>query len=149
MACWRAEGRRDASSVVLAKPREGAGDVARTWLYTPVTRAGSWTRATARRERSMPAIPQLLAANPTGTFAARGQWHNCGIPVKRRGAVNLTVANTQSGPAYLVAIRSTRPAERGVAELGGGQYADCNAIILPLCRGRCSRLELFTSSGRS
>ena len=93
-----------------------------------------------------------LAANPGGTFVAQGgSATNCGIPVKPAAVlVNLTVANTQSGPAFLVGypFNQARPNAASLNWVAAGTQI-ANAIILPLCTGGgcTSDWSLFASSG--
>jgi hypothetical protein len=93
-----------------------------------------------------------LAANPTGTFVAQGgSATNCGIPVKPAAVlVNLTVAGTQSGPAFLTAwpFNQAKPLAAALNWVAAGTQV-ANAIILPLCTGGgcTSDWSLYASSG--
>jgi hypothetical protein len=143
-----------ASSVVLAKPvGKVLGDVGADVVYTPVTpcrivdtRSGAGGTLLANDTR------HWLAANPSGTFVAQGgSATNCGIGVKPAAVlVNLTVANTQSGPAFLVGypFNQARPNAASLNWVAAGTQL-ANAIILPLCTGGgcTSDWSLYASSG--
>ena len=93
-----------------------------------------------------------LASNPSGTFVAQGgSATNCGIAVKPAAVlVNLTVAGTQSGPAFLTAwpFNQAKPLAASLNWVAAGTQV-ANAIILPLCTGGgcTSDWSLFASSG--
>ena len=143
-----------ASSVVLAKPMGKAlGDIGRDVVYTPVTpcrivdtRSGAGGTLNAGDTRNW------LASNPSGTFVAQGgSATNCGIAVKPAAVlVNLTVAGTQSGPAFLTAwpFNQAKPLAASLNWVATGTQV-ANAIILPLCTGGgcTSDWSLFASSG--
>ena len=143
-----------ASTVVLAKPvGKVLGDVGADVVYTPVTpcrivdtRSGAGGTLLAGDTRDW------LAANPGGTFVAQGgNATNCGIPVKPAAVlVNLTVANTQWGPAYLTAwpFNQAKPLAASLNWVSPNTQV-ANAIILPLCiGGGCtSDWSLYTTSG--
>jgi hypothetical protein len=143
-----------ASSVVLAKPNgKSLGDVGKDVVYTPVTpcrivdtRSGAGGTLNAGDTRNW------LASNPSGTFVAQGgSATNCGIAVKPAAVlVNLTVAGTQSGPAFLTAwpFNQAKPLAASLNWVAAGTQV-ANAIILPLCTGgECtSDWSLYASSG--
>ena len=143
-----------ASAVVLAKPvGKVLGDIAADVVYTPVTpcrivdtRSGAGGTLLAGDTRDW------LAANPTGTFVAQGgSASNCGIGVKPAAVlVNLTVANTQSGPAFLTAwpYNQAKPLAASLNWVAPGSQI-ANAIILPLCTGGGCTADwsLYASSG--
>jgi hypothetical protein len=142
------------TAAALAKPAGKAlGDVAADVVYTPVTpcrivdtRSGAGGTLLANDTRNW------LAANPAGTFAAQGgSGSNCGIPVKPAAVLaNLTVANTQAGPAFLTAwpFNQARPNAASLNWVAAGTQI-ANAIILPLCTGGGCTADwsLFASSG--
>jgi hypothetical protein len=142
------------STIVLAKPvGKALGDVGADVVYTPVTpcrivdtRSGAGGTLLANDTRNW------LAANPGGTFVAQGgSASNCGIPVKPAAVlVNLTVANTQVGPAFLTAwpFNQAKPLAASLNWVSAGTQV-ANAIILPLCTGGgcTSDWSLFASSG--
>jgi hypothetical protein len=142
------------STIVLAKPvGKALGDVGADVVYTPVTpcrivdtRSGAGGTLLANDTRNW------LAANPGGTFVAQGgSASNCGIPVKPAAVLaNLTVANTQAGPAFLTAwpFNQARPNAASLNWVAAGTQI-ANAIILPLCTGGgcTSDWSLFASSG--
>jgi hypothetical protein len=143
-----------ASTIVLAKPvGKALGDTAVDVVYTPVTpcrivdtRSGAGGTLLANDTRNW------LAANPGGNFVAQGgSATNCGIPVKPAAVlVNLTVANTQIGPAFLTAwpFNQAKPLAASLNWVSAGAQI-ANAIILPLCTGGgcTSDWSLFASSG--
>jgi len=143
-----------ASTVTLAKPvGKALGDVGADIVYTPVTpcrivdtRSGAGGTLNAGDTRNW------LAANPSGTFVAQGgSASNCGIGVKPAAVlVNLTVANTQSGPAFLTAwpFNQAKPLAASLNWVAAGTQV-ANAIILPLCTGGgcTSDWSLYASSG--
>jgi len=143
-----------ASSVVLAKPAGKAlGDVGADVVYTPVTPCRIVdTRSGAGGTLNAGDTRHWLAANPSGTFVAQGgSATNCGIGVKPAAVlVNLTVANTQSGPAFLVGypFNQARPNAASLNWVAAGTQL-ANAIILPLCTGGgcTSDWSLYASSG--
>ena len=143
-----------ASSVVLAKPvGKALGDVAKDVVYTPVTPCRIVdTREGAGGTLHAGDTRHWLAANPTGTFAAQGgSASNCGIPVKPAAVlVNLTVANTQAGPEYLVGwpFNQPKPLAASLNWVAAGTQV-ANAIILPLCTGGGCTADwsLFASGG--
>jgi len=142
------------SASALAKPvGKALGDTAVDVVYTPVTpcrivdtRGGAGGTLLTNDTRNW------LAANPGGTFVAQGgSATNCGIPVKPAAVlVNLTVANTQPGPAFLVGypFNQARPNAASLNWVAAGTQL-ANAIILPLCTGGGCTADwsLFTSSG--
>jgi len=143
-----------ALSVVLAKPvGKTLGDIGKDVVYTPVTpcrivdtRSGAGGTLNAGDTRNW------LASNPSGTFVAQGgSASNCGIAVKPAAVlVNLTVAGTQSGPAFLTAwpFNQAKPLAASLNWVATGTQV-ANAIILPLCTGGgcTSDWSLFASSG--
>jgi hypothetical protein len=142
------------STIVLAKPvGKALGDVGADVVYTPVTPCRIVdTRSGAGGPLAAGDTRNWLAANPGGTFVSQGgSASNCGIPVKPAAVlVNLTVANTQSGPAFLVGypFNQARPNAASLNWVAVGTQI-ANAIILPLCTGGgcTSDWSLFASSG--
>jgi hypothetical protein len=140
--------------VVLAKPSGKAlGDVGADVVYTPVTPCRIVdTRSGAGGTLMSQDTRHWLAANPSGTFVAQGgSASNCGIPVKPAAVlVNLTVANTQSGPAFLTAwpFNQAKPLAASLNWVAANTQI-ANAIILPLCTGGgcTSDWSLYASSG--
>src|SRR5207253_5892332 len=92
-----------------------------------------------------------LAANPAGTFVAQGGSNsNCGIPIKPTAVlVNITVANTGAGPAFLVAwpYNQVRP-NAATLNWTAANTQVANAVIVPLCTGTCADdFSFYVSSG--
>ena len=143
----------DATASALKPTTKALGDVNADLTYNPVTpcrivdtRSGAGGILIAGDTRNW------LAANPSGTFAAQGgSSTNCGIPVKPAAVlVNLTVANTGAGPAFLVGWPYNQPKPTAASlnwVAAGTQLA--NAIILPLCTGGGCTADwsLFASGG--
>jgi hypothetical protein len=143
----------DAAASALKPTTKALGDVNADLTYNPVTpcrivdtRSGAGGTLVAGDTRNW------LAANPSGTFAAQGgSATNCAIPVKPAAVlVNLTVANSGPGPAFLVGwpFAQPRPTAASLNWVAAGTQV-ANAIILPLCTGGgcTSDWSLYASSG--
>ncbi len=115
------------------------GDTIDDLAYTPVTPcrivdsrfgAGGTLAAGAQRD--------WLATNPSGDFTTQGgSATNCGITVKPAAVlVNITVANTAAGPAFLTAwpYNQTRPLAATLNWTAANSQV-ANAVIVPLCTG--------------
>src|SRR4029453_11535214 len=82
-----------------------------------------------------------LADNPTSNFVAQGgSSSDCGIPVKPAAVqVNITVANTAGGMAYLLAwpYNQVQP-NASTLNWTAANSIIANAVIVPLCTGACA-----------
>ena len=118
------------------------GDVGDDLVYTPVTpcrvvdsRFGGGGTLAAGATRNW------LAANPGGNFTAQGgSGTNCGITIKPAAVlVNITVANTGAGPAFLTAwpYNQAQPLASTLNWTSGNTQI-ANAVIVPLCTGACA-----------
>ena len=142
----------DSTKAPLAASK-ALGDVNADLTYTPVTpcrivdtRSGAGGTLNAGDTRNW------LASNPGATFTTQGgSATDCGIPVKPAAVlVNLTVANTGAGPAFLVGwpFNQPKPTAASLNWMSAGTQL-ANAITVPLCTGvGCtSDWSLFASSG--
>jgi hypothetical protein len=92
-----------------------------------------------------------LASNPGGTFSGQGgSATNCGIPIIPSAvSVNITVANTGGGPAFLTAwpYGQARPTASSLNWVSANSQV-ANGALIPLCPGPCAAdFSVFASSG--